>query len=127
MSLSTAFPQIVSQPQRLDCTAIIPECVAASVQFVWSSGGMELRRIEGTSFCYRYVNSSVCRDMYNISVLNASDQGKVFSCDIIINTIPPAKATTSITLNLQGMCYPIVNSHHVFMVYSSYSYHYHLC
>ena len=102
--LAATGPQIIGQPLTLECTAIASGCVSTIVQFVWSSGGVRLRQIEGTGFCFRYyVNSSACIDTYNISELSTSYEGSTYQCDIIINTSPPVMATSTITLKLNGM------------------------
>ena len=102
--LAATGPQIIGQPLTLKCTAIASECVSTIVQFVWSSGGVRLRQIEGTGFCFRYiVNSSACIDTYNISGLSTSYDGSTYQCDIKINTSPPVMATSTITLKLNGM------------------------
>ncbi|XP_065904759.1 cell adhesion molecule DSCAML1-like isoform X2 [Dysidea avara] len=100
VDLTAVSPKMLGQPLTLECTAIAPECVTTTVKFVWSNGGVNLRQIEGTGFCIRYSNSSVCKDTYNISALSTNDEGRIYQCYIIINTSPPVMATSTITLKL---------------------------
>ena len=100
--------QTVGQPLTLEFTAIDVNCDTATVEFVWSIGGVQLKQTKGTGFCFRYNNSSVCKDTYNISVLSTSNDGGAYRCDIIAYHSPPVTATSSITLRLNGMANVIV-------------------
>ena len=109
VSIRASGNQTVGQPLTLECCAVDTNCGTASVEFVWSKGGVQLRQIEGTGFCYRSGNLSVCTDTYDISILNTSDDGAVaaYQCDVTIQDSPPVTATSSITLNLNGMAYVV--------------------
>jgi len=108
INLTTTGNQTVGQPLKLECTAVDVDCGTAVVEFVWSSGGVQLKQSEGTSFCFRYDNSLMCMDTYNISVLSTSDDGRAYQCDVIIYHSPPVTATSSITLRLNGMTITVV-------------------
>ena len=96
--------QTVGQPLTLECTVIEfdRDCVN---EFAWSNGGVQLREIKGTDFCHKSGKSAVCTDTFNISILSTSDDGAVgaYQCDVTTHHDPPVTATSSITLNLNGM------------------------
>ena len=123
--------QTVGQPLTLEFTAVDVNCDTATVEIVWSIGGVQLKKTERTGFCFRYDNSSVCKDTYNIPVLSTSDDGGTYQCDIIIYHSPPVTATSSITLRLNGMASVIVlidlKCVRVWYIHSSYPSHHHIC
>ena len=68
---------------------------------MWNSGGKVLRRINGTT-ATTMGNSQVYIEVYTISQLNTTDDGRVIQCEVVINASPSVMATDSITLDVIG-------------------------
>lgn len=66
---------------------------------VWSSGGMELARLDGIGFCSLAGGSAVFVGIYNITTVSTADHGREYHCEAIINTNPPITASSSVILN----------------------------
>ena len=75
--------------------------ITSRVDIVWSSGGIELQRMNNVSSTMM-INSLVYTNTYSISQLNTTDDGRVIQCEVVINTSPPVMATDSTTLDVTG-------------------------
>ena len=92
--------QTVGQSQTLQCEMTTVTGVTSRVDIVWSSGGMELERMNVSSTTMD--NSLVYTHSYTISQLYTTDDGRVIQCEVVINTSPLVMATDSITLDVTG-------------------------
>ena len=102
--------QTVGQSLTLQCNVTTVRGITSRVDIVWSSGGMELNRTNGTSST-TMDNSLVYTDSYTISQLNTTDEGRVIECEVVINANPPVMASESIAVDVTGeydMCYSIL-------------------
>ena len=93
--------QIVGQSLTLQCEVTTVRGVTSRVDIVWSSAGMELKRMDGVSST-TVDKSLVYTHSYTISQLSTTDEGRVIQCEVVINTSPSVMATDSITLNVTG-------------------------
>ena len=75
--------------------------ITSRVDIVWSSGGMELERMNVSSTTMD--NSLVYTHSYTISQLSPTDDGRVIQCEVVINASPSVTATGNITLDVMGM------------------------
>ena len=76
--------------------------ITSTVDIVWSSGSMELQRMESVSST-AMDNSLVYTDSYTISQLNTTDEGRMIQCEVVINTSPSVvMVSDSITLDVTG-------------------------
>ena len=91
--------QIVGQSEPLQCLAFIVRGITSTVDFVWSSDGMELNRTNNVT---RVLDNFVYVDSYTISQLNTTDEGRVIECEVVINASPPVNASGNATLNVTG-------------------------
>ena len=99
--VTTLNTQTVGQSLTLQCEVTTVRGITSRVDIVWSSGGIVLRRINGTT--PTTMNSSqVYTDSYTISQLSTTDDGRVIQCEVVINTSPSVMATDSITLDVTG-------------------------
>ena len=93
--------QTVSQSLTLQCEVTTVRGITSRVDIVWSSDGTELKRMNNVAST-TMDNSLVYIDSYTISQLNATDDGRVIQCEVVINTNPSVMASDSITLNVTG-------------------------
>ena len=93
--------QIVGQSLTLQCEVTTVRGITSRVDIVWSSGGMELERMNGVSSTTMN-NSLVYTDSYTTSQLNTTDDGRVIQCEVVINASLSVMATDSITLDVTG-------------------------
>ena len=75
------------------------------MDIVWSSNGVELRRINNANISLTVNDSEQYQDTLNIPLLSTSDDSRVFQCELIIMTTPSIiVATNNITLDVTGKC-----------------------
>ena len=82
--------------------------ITSRVDIVWSCGGLEVQRMNNVTLSIMD-NSLVCTDSYTISQMSTSDDGRVIQCEVVINTTPSVMAKDSITLNVTGKYYCLLN------------------
>ena len=93
--------QIVGQSLTLQCEVTTVKGITNGADIVWSSGGMELERMNNVSST-TMDNSLVYTHSYTISQLSTTDDGRVIQCKVVINASPSVMATGSITLDITG-------------------------
>ena len=91
----------VGQSLTLQCEVTTVRGITSRLDIVWSSGGMELQRMDNVSSTTMN-NSLVFTHSYTISQLNASDSGVVIQCEAVINANPVIIANDNVTLNVTG-------------------------
>ena len=74
--------------------------ITSRVDIVWSSNGLEIQRSYGINVSFSRNNSTLYTSIYTIPQLNTTDDGKVYQCEVVINTSPPVMATSSVTLDV---------------------------
>ena len=94
--------QIVSKPLTLDCNITTVRGITSRVDIVWSSNGLELRKIEGIVSNLTQDNSVIYMDSYTIPQLGTVDEGRTHQCGIIINQAIPIIVNGAITLDVTG-------------------------
>ena len=101
MIVNTPNTQTVGQSLTLQCEVTTVRGITSRVDIVWSSGGMELERMNDVSST-TMGNSLMYTHFYTISKLTTTDDGRVIQCEVMINTSPLVMATDSITLDVTG-------------------------
>ena len=96
--------QTVGQPLILECSITAVRGITSRVDVVWSSDGLEIRRIEGVNFSSVINNSELVyfTDFYNIPQLSTSEEDKSYHCKVVIGSNFQAEVTESISLNVTG-------------------------
>ena len=96
--------QIVGKPLTLECGATVVRGITSKVDIVWSSNGVEIKRIEGINLSSVANNSKLVQftDIYTILKLSTSDEDRSFQCNILIGSGLPVNVTDSIILNVTG-------------------------
>ena len=93
--------QTVGQSLTLQCEVTTVRGITSRVDIVWSSGGKELRTVNGLSPTIMD-NSLMYTDSYTISQLSATDNGRMIRCEVVINVSPPIQNGYSIVLHVIG-------------------------
>ena len=102
VTINAPSNQTVGQSLTLESSITTVRGITSRVDIVWSSNGVELRRIMGATPNSTNDNSEVYEDTYDIPLLSTSDDGRVIECEIIIMTTPSIVATNNITLDVTG-------------------------
>ena len=104
VSVTAPITQIVGQSLTLQCKVTTVRGITSRVDIVWTSGGIELERMNNVSST-TMDTLLVYTHSYTISPLSTTDDGRVIQCEVVINTSPSVMATGSITLDVTGECY----------------------
>ena len=105
IEISALNNQTVGQSLTLESTITTVRGITSRVDTVWSSNGVELKRVTNASTSLTINDSELYKDTFNIPLLSTSDDGRVFQCEMIIMTTPSIIVTTNnITLNVTGKC-----------------------
>lgn len=94
--------QTVSQSLSLECVVSTVRGITSTIDIVWSSDGVEIKRITGASISSSTNSSIQYRDFYSISSLTTNDEGRVYQCEGVINTTPNLTAKSSTKLDITG-------------------------
>ena len=82
----------VGDPLTLDCTVTAVRGISSSVNIVWTTGGIELRRVDNITA--DIVNdSAIYTDSFEISSLSALDNGREYQCTVMINATQPVNSS----------------------------------
>ena len=73
--------------------------ITSRVDIVWSSDGVEVNRTGGINASLEH-ESMMYSVYYTIPQLSTTDDGRVYQCEVVINTSPPVMATGSVTLDV---------------------------
>ena len=96
--------QTVGESLTLESTITTVRGITSRVDIVWSSNGVELKRIAKANTSFTINDSKLYKDTFNIPLLSTSDDGRVFQCEMIIMTTPSTiVTTTNVTLDVIGM------------------------
>ena len=98
LTIKALGPQTAGQPLSLVCYVILLRGNSSSVDFTWSKDGTILSQTIGATGVNQLYTT-----YYNISLLTTNDTGKVYQCDVAINSSPPVMQNDSIELNVIGM------------------------
>ena len=101
--------QIVGQSLILECSVTTVRGITSRIDTEWSIGNMMLQRTEGINATSTTNDFVVYRNIYNISQVSTFDDGRVYQCKVIINTLPQLMASDSTTLDVTGN-YPLINN-----------------
>ena len=94
--------QIVGQSLMLECNLTAVRGITSRVDIIWrnNDGVMEIiRRVNASSLNN---NGTVYSASYTIPLLRTIDDGRVYQCEVVINTSPPVMATNNIILDVAG-------------------------
>ena len=76
--------------------------ISSRVDIIWSSNGVEIKRIIGASISSSINSSILYKDFYNISLLTTAEESKAYQCEGVINATPNLTIESSILLDVTG-------------------------
>ena len=109
VTIEALGPQTAGQPLTLACHVIVSRSIISSVDITWSRDGTILSMTIGAIGVNLLYTS-----YYNISLLTTNDTGKVYECDVVINSSPPVVQNETFELKVNGM---IVIRHRIGSIY----------
>ena len=77
--------------------------ITSRVDIVWSSERLEVEKIEEVNVTYTSSGSAVYKTTYTIPLLSTTDDGRVYQCDVVINTSPIIFGSSNITVDITGL------------------------
>ena len=99
-TVASSDTQIIGQSLSLECSVTTVRGITSRVDIVWSSDGVEISRTEGVNASLAQRESMMYSAYYTIPQLSTSDDGRVYQCEVVINTSPPVLATGSVILDV---------------------------
>ena len=91
----------IGDPLTLNCTVTAVRGISNSVNIIWTSGGIELRRVDDITA--DIVNdTAIYTDSFEISSLSAIDNGREYQCTVMINATQPVYSSDQVRLNFPG-------------------------
>ena len=99
--------QTVGQSLTLESTITTVRGITSRVDIVWSSNGVELKRITNANTSLTINDSELYKDTFNVLLLSTSDDGRVFQCEMIIMATPDSSiivTAKNVTLDVTGKC-----------------------
>ena len=102
MTVTAPNTQIVGQSLILECSVTTVRGITSRIDIEWSIGNVILQRTEGVDATSTASDTVLYQNIYNISEVSTFDDGRVYQCKVIINTILPLITTDSTTLNVTG-------------------------
>ena len=102
MTVTAPNTQIVGQSLILECSVTTVRGIISRIDIEWSIGNVILQRIEGVNTTFTASDFVIYTNIYNISQVSTFDDGRVYQCKVIINTISQLMATGSVTLDVDG-------------------------
>ena len=105
----------MGQSLTLESTIITVRGITSRVDIVWSSNGVELRRIRKATANSTHDNTELYTDSYHIPLLTTSDDSRLFKCELVIMANPTVMIAYNITLDITGKCYKALSVYNCIM------------
>ena len=99
VSVTSLSSQQVGQPLTLQCNATTVRGIKSTVDIVWTSNSTIIKRMNDVMPTAMTI-SQVYMDSYIISQLSTDDDGKIYQCEVVINSTPSVAATNDIVLDV---------------------------
>ena len=97
MSVTITGSQTVGQTLTLECNTTTLRGVTSDTDVTWYRSGIMVRNVSMISSSIMG-NSQVYTDLYTISPLSTTDDGRVYLCKVLINSSPQLMVNDSVTL-----------------------------
>ena len=94
--------QTVGQSLLLECIVTTVRGITSSVDIVWSSNDVVLNTERNVSINLTTLYSASYTSTYIISQLSTLDDGRIYSCEVVINAAAPVIAFGRIELDVIG-------------------------
>jgi len=76
--------------------------ITSRVDIVWSRDGLQVQMNEGANLAYLTENFAVYEALYTIPILSTTEDGRVYQCEVVINTSLPVVANDNVVLDVIG-------------------------
>lgn len=101
VELTAANSLEINQPLVLECSATTLRGITNRVDIIWTTGNTQVRRINDV-IGSDDINSTIYNDTFIIPLLNISDIGSTYRCQLLINSISPIVADANFTIPVPG-------------------------
>ena len=91
----------IGDPLTLGCTVTAVRGISSSVNIIWTTGSLELRRVNDIT-AYIENDTAVYTDSFEISSLSAIDNGREYQCTVMINATQPVNSSDLYILTFSG-------------------------
>ena len=91
----------IGDPLTLDCTVTSVRGISSSVDIIWTTGGVEIKRVEDIMANTKN-NSAIYTDSFEISSISAIDNETEYQCAVMINASQPVYSSDQFTLILNS-------------------------
>ena len=102
VTVTASVVQIVGQSLMLECRVTTVRGITSRIDIEWTTDNTILQKTEGVNITFTTNDSIVYKDIYIITQVSTFDDGRVYQCEMIINTNPQMMATDTITLDVTG-------------------------
>ena len=89
----------INQPLILQCAATIVKGINSRVDIIWTTEDTQFRRVNNVTAISNIdatsINASVYNDSFIIPLLNISNIGNIYQCEVIVNSILPTTAKSN--------------------------------
>ena len=91
----------IGDPLILNCTATAVRGISNSVNIIWTTGGIELRRVDNIT-AEIVNNAAIYTDTFEISLLSVFDNGREYRCAVMINATQLIYSSDQFEINFPG-------------------------
>ena len=102
---------VFGQPLMLQCNATIGRVITSTVDIIWTTDNAQVRRVNNVTASSHINSSFIYNDSFIIPSLNISDIGRVYECEVLINSVLPTSAKAEIIISISSMCMHICIQH----------------
>ena len=92
----------INQPLTLQCTATIVRGITSRVDIIWTTGDTQVRRVNNVTASSNINSTSVYYDSFIIPLLNITDIGNVYQCEVLINSVASTTANANYIIPTPG-------------------------
>ena len=94
---------VFGQPLILQCNATIVRVITSTVDIIWTTDNTQVRRVNNVTASSNINSSFIYTDSFIIPSLNISDIGRVYECEVLINSVLPTSAIAEIIIPVPSM------------------------
>ena len=87
---------LIDQPLILQCNATIVRGITSTVDIIWTTDNVQVRRVNNVTASNNINSSSIYNDSFIIPSLNISDIGNMYQCEVLVNSVLPTSAKANI-------------------------------
>ena len=100
VNISIQNGQTVGRQMILECIVTTMRGITSTMDIVWRSNNSVIAKYDAVNISSSQSNFAVYSVTYMVSQLHTADDGRVYQCEVVINTSPPVMATGSVILDV---------------------------